>query len=48
MTRLCHHNTVIPAQAGIHTRNRLDSTPTAGVMDPRLRGDDGSVRGATR
>jgi hypothetical protein len=48
MNAVRHHNTVIPAQAGIHTRTRLDLTPTAGVMDPRLRGDDSSVRGVTR
>jgi len=35
MINTTYSNTVVPAQAGIHT------TPSAGAMDPRLRGDDG-------
>lgn len=37
---------VIPAQAGIHTGERLLSLAGVAAMDSRLRGNDGGVRHA--
>jgi hypothetical protein len=36
---------VIPAKAGIQTRQRFDSAAPAAAMDSRLHGNDGVFRG---
>ncbi|AIT05699.1 hypothetical protein MC45_03985 [Sphingomonas taxi] len=41
-------NTVIPAQAGIHTRGPCGAIATPARLDPRLRGDDEGGEAAVR
>jgi hypothetical protein len=46
MLRGTHPSFVIPAEAGIHTGEPRKSPRAAGLMDPRLRGNDEDRRRA--